>query len=123
MRLQPGRLARHQRVVRAVRLVEAVVGEILDVAPDGFGRLGRNSAHPLRAGHEARAMFLQLLFLFLADRPSDQIGVAGRIAGQVGHDLNDLLLIDQGPVRVSHDRLKRRVPVADRLLPVLARDE
>jgi hypothetical protein len=60
--------------------------------------------------------------IFLPHRPAQDIGLSERVAGHPLHDLEHLVLVDDDPVALFEDVLKRRIRVLDQLATVLARD-
>jgi hypothetical protein len=104
-----------------VRLVEAVLGELLHQVED----LRRGARiHPAfgGAGLELAALLRHFLGLLLAHRAAQQVGAAQRIAGQHLGDLHHLFLVHDHAVGRRQHRLQRGVRIAEFLDPVLAVD-
>ena len=82
-----------------MRLVEAVLGELLDVLPDAF-RLGRRDFVRFGAAlDELVVLGLHVLDLLLADGAAEDVGLAERESGEHLHALHDLFLIEHDAVR------------------------
>ena len=108
MHLEPGGLVGDQGVRRRVRLVEAVLGELLHQVED-LRRGARVDAALGRAGLELGALLRHFLGLLLAHRAAQQVGAAQRIAGQDLGDLHHLFLVHDDAVGGRQHRLQRRV--------------
>ena len=117
--LEVGRLAGDHGIVGGVGLVKAIVGKVLDGRIDLVGLVGGHAV-----GHaplaELDPVLGDLLFVFFRDGAADHVGLPARIAGQVAHDANDLLLVDDHPIGLLQDRLQGGVNVLDRFFTVLA---
>ena len=122
MRLQVRRLPRHERVCRAVRLVEAVVGEMRQKIKDLFRQSVINAVLS-RSLHVRLALRHQDFMLLLAHGAAQDVRLTERKVREHLHDLHNLLLIEYDTERLLQDRLQERMQVRHLLLAVPARDE
>ncbi len=118
--LQIGGLAADDGVVGGVGLVEAVAGEELDVAPDGVAHLLREAAGH-GPGGELRLVLVHQVALLLRYGLADHVGFARLVAGQLGGDADDLLLIDEDAVGVLQDRFQLRGVIDGHVAPFVER--
>ena len=117
--LEPGRLERHQRVSRAVRLVEGVAGKLLHGVEDLARELLVDPA--LGAPCDKLSAHLgHLLGLFLAHGTAQQVGLAQGKACQHLGDLHHLLLVQDDPVGAAQDLFHLGMRHSHGLPPVLA---
>ena len=134
VQLEPRGLERDHGVARGVRLVEGVAGEGGHLFEELLGDFLRHAvAHS--AGHGDGAVGLHLavdedflllrhhVVLFLGHGAAHEVAAAHGIAGQIAHDLHDLLLIDHAAVGHVQDRLELGMQIFDRLGLLLAGDE
>ena len=120
--LEVGRLERHPRIARRMRLVEGVGGELLPVAPDLLEHPGVVAV--LRASlDEFRLQVVQLVLELLAHRLAQRVRLAAREVRKQAREQHDLLLVDRDAVGVLEVLLHHRDVVDDRTPAVLARDE
>jgi len=117
--LQPRGLVGDQRVRRRVRLVEAVLGELLHQVED-LRRRARVHAAFGGAGLELGAFLRHFLGLLLAHRATQQVGAAQRIAGQDLGDLHHLFLVHDHAIGRRQHRFQRGMRIAHRGDAVLA---
>ena len=122
MGLEPGRLVRHHRIGRCVRLVEAVFSELFHEIEKLHGELFV-IALLQRAGTKDLTVLGHLLGLFLAHRPAQQVGAAKRIAANNLRDLHDLFLIDDHAIGRRQAVFQVRVEIIDLLLALFAQDK
>ena len=122
MRLEIRRLPRDKRVRRAVRLVEAIVGEMRQQIENRIGE-PHLDAVLFAAVEEVLLLPHQDLRFFLAHRAAQEVGLPEREAREHLHDLHDLLLIQHDAERLLEDRFEERMHVCDFLLAVAAGDE
>ena len=101
-----------------MRLVEAVLGKLLDLFEDGLRDLRLDVAVGLRSLDELIPVPLHQLDLLLAHRLSQAVCVVHREARKVVGDLHHLFLIEDHPVGHVEDRLQGRVEVFD-LFPAM----
>ena len=134
MQLEPRGLECDHGVARGVRLVEGIAGEGGHLFEELLGDFLRHAvAHS--AGHGDGAVGLHLavdedflllchhVVLFLGHGAAHEVAAAHGIAGQIAHDLHDLLLIDHAAVGHVQNRLELGVQIFDRLGLLLAGDE
>ena len=122
MRLQIGRLIRHERVSGGVRFIEAVAREIFHQVENFVGFVVRNIVFA-RPFQKTRPLLRHLFDLLFAHRPTEQIGLAERESGEQVRNLHDLFLINNNAVRFLQNAFQLRQSVLNRLAPVLAVDE
>jgi hypothetical protein len=121
--LQPGGVIGDHRVGGGVRLVEAVLGELLHQVEKLHRPAFRRSPF-LRAPSRIRSRCLAISSAFLlAHRPAQQVGAAQRIAADDLRDLHHLFLIDDDAVGRFEAGLQVVDEVVDLLLALLAQDE
>ena len=93
MGLEVGRLVGQEGVGGAVGLVEAVLGELLDLLEDLVG-LGLADALLLGPLDELLLLGLHRLLVLLAHGLAQDVGPGQGEPGQVGGDAHDLFLVD-----------------------------
>ena len=122
VRLEIGRLPGHQRVGRAVRLVEAVVREMREQVENRRGQ-SRRDMIGLAAVEEVLLLSHQDFSLFLAHGAAQQISLPEAEAREHLHDLHDLLLVEHDAEGLLEDGLKRRMQILHLFRTAAARDE
>ena len=120
--LQVGGAVREDGVGGGVRLVEAVLGELLQGGEDLLGLLLVDVVGGLGALDEDRALLLHLLADLLAHRAAEHVGAAEGVAGDDAGGFHHLFLVDQDAVGLLGDLLEERVRVFDEAGVVLALD-
>ena len=105
-----------------MRLVEAVLGELLQGGEDLFGLLLVDVVGRLGAFDEDGALLLHLLADLLTHRAAKHVGATKGVAGDDAGGFHDLFLIDQDTVGLLGDLLEERVRVFDEGGVVLALD-
>ena len=118
VRLEVRRLIGHRAVGRAVRLVEAVTGELLDHA-EQFGRLRLAEAVLECPRQKLAAVLGDGLQFFLADRLDALIRLRQVDPAEPVQNPHDLFLVDHHAVGLVHDRIDDRMNARQRLLAVL----
>ena len=128
--LEPGGLVDDNGIADRVCLVEGVVGEVVDLVVDVLGSLLRNAVGDTSgnvsfgvAVNESPPLLLDLGPLLLGHGTPDHVGLPQGKTRQLPENLDDLLLIDDAPIRHGEDWLQQRVLVADQAGVVLAGDE
>ena len=122
MRLEVRRLPRHKRIRRAVRLVEAIVGEVRQKIEDLLCQR-RIDAIFLRALHVGLTLRHQDFMLLLPHGAAQDIRLSEREVREHLHDLHDLLLIENDAESLLQDRFQQRMQVRHLLLSMSACDE
>ena len=116
--LEPGGLVADHGVGGGVRLVEAVVGELVEQVPDLVG-LGAADAVGLGALDEQRLLRVHLGLDLLAHRAAQEVGAAEGEARELAGDLHHLLLVDDDALGLVEDRVDRGVQAVALLAAVL----
>ncbi len=113
VRLQVRGLIRDVRVGDGVRLVEPVLGEGHDLAPQRLD-LGLRVAARDAAGDEVLALLVDELLDLLAHRLAQRVGAPQREAGDPHGDAHHLLLVHDHAVGLGEDLLELGEDVGDR---------
>ena len=103
--------------------VESVVGELLDVLPDGFRQIVRDVVGLEASFDEFIVLRLHVLDFLFADRAAEDVRLSEREPGEHLHDLHDLLLVEHDSVGLLEILLHQRMVVFDGHGSELAPDE